>query len=541
MKAPDSTDMPGAIRDSAWSPLRSSVFTVVWLASIVGSVGTWIRDVGAGWLMTSLSTSATHVALVQVATTLPIFLLSLPGGALADVFNRRSFLLFINALLVVIAGLMGVVTATGMMTPSLLIASLFVAGIGAALAQPVTQSLTPLLVPRSQLRSAVALNSLGFNIARAIGPAIAGAILTFTSVAVIFFVDALSYVAVIAALWWWKGAATPASKGVPERFVPAMRAGVRYALHSRPLKRTVLRASSYFFFASALWALLPLIARKELGGGPAYYSALLTCVGAGAVAGAVLLPKLRSKTSTEGVMRIGMAVTIAVLVTLAFVKNQVVAAIAMSFMGAAWISVLTSANVSAQAALPDWVRGRGLAIYLTAFYGSMTIGSLVWGAVADSAGVPVALAAAAAAGLPSFALSFFKPLASAEIDLTPSMHWPEPAISAGISGSLNVDRGPVLITVEYMVEQADTKLFLDAIHEFREERLRDGALEWGVYEDMDRQGRFIEHFLVGSWQEHLRQHLRVSRADAELQAIVVKYHKGEESPRVEHLIAPLPN
>lgn len=529
---------PASTGGSPWAPFRSTVFTVVWTATLIGNIGTWVRDVGAGWLMTSISTSSTQVALVQVATTLPIFLLSLPAGALADIINRRAFLLWVNVVLVAVAVAMGLATQANAMTPGLLIAFLLVGGVCTALAQPMQQSLAPLLVPRPDLRSAVALNSLGFNVARAIGPAIAGVIIAASSVAINFYVDAATYVAVILAFWWWKGAAKPAAEGQPENLLPAMAAGMRYAIHSGTLQRTLVRSASYFIYASAVWALLPVIARVQLGGGPAYYGILMSCVGGGAVAGAVLLPKLRGKFGTEGIMRSGMVITIAALLALALVKDQVLAAVSMAVMGMAWISILTTANVAAQTALPDWVRGRGLAIYLTVFYGAMTAGSLIWGAVADTAGVPVSLLAAAGVGMASLALAFLKPLPERELDLTPSMHWPEPAVSTEVLKEGEADRGPVLITVEYLVAPERAPEFLAALREFKPERLRDGAFQWGVFEDTAQPGRYIEHFLVASWLEHQRQHRRVSKADAELQAQVSRFHRGDGPPKVEHFIAP---
>jgi hypothetical protein len=345
-------------------------------------------------------------------------------------------------------------------------------------------------------------------------------------------------VAVILAFWWWKGAAKPAAEGQPENLLPAMGAGLRYATHSGTLQRTLVRSASYFIYASAVWALLPVIARVRLEGGPAYYGILMSCVGGGAVAGAVLLPKLRGKLATEGIMRSGMVATVAALLALALVKDQVLAAVAMVVMGAAWISILTTANVSAQTALPDWVRGRGLAIYLTVFYGAMTAGSLIWGAVADSAGVPVSLMLAAGVGVASLVLAFFKPLPEQELDLTPSMHWPEPAVSSGVLAEGEADRGPVLVTVEYLVAPEQTSDFLAALREFKAERLRDGAFQWGIFEDTARPGRYLEHFLVASWLEHQRQHRRVSKADAELQAKAGRFHRGDSPPKVEHFIAP---
>nr|WP_207185960.1 MFS transporter [Rubrivivax gelatinosus] len=529
---------PSPPAGSAWEPFRSRVFAVVWTAVLLGSVGTWIRDVGAGWLMTSLSASATAVAMVQAATTLPLFLLALPAGALADSVDRRRLLLGVHALMAAISLGMGLLTRAGLMTPTLLVLGLLLAGICTALVTPVLQSLTVLLVPRPQLRAAIALNSMGLNVSRAIGPALGGLLLALAGTEFNFFADALSYLFVIAAFWWWKGASARAATGTPEQLGAALRAGLRFAWHAPALRRSMLRSASFFVFASAYWALLPLIARQQLGGSPAFYGLLLGCVGAGAVLAALGLPALRRRLSAEATVRCGTAASVAVLVLLASTRQQALAAATMVLAGAAWIAVLSTANVIAQTSLPDWVRGRGLALYLSVFYGAMTLGSFVWGQTAEHAGVPAALLAAAGVGVLALALAWLRPLPDAEPDLTPSLHWPEPALSPAMAASLVQDRGPVMVTVEYRVATEHTAGFLAAVHAFAPERRRDGAYAWGIYEDAADSGRFVESFLLPSWLEHQRQHRRVSQADAALQARVQAFHLGPQAPRVQHFVAP---
>jgi MFS family permease len=542
MNALAAPSIPGPVpspEPSAWAPFRSRVFATVWVSVLLGSIGTWMRDVGAGWLMTDLSASATAVAMVQVATTLPIFLLSLPAGALADSVDRRRLVLWANLALALLALGLGLLTRAGHMSPTLLVVGLLLAGACTAILTPVLQSLTVRTVPRQHLRAAIALNSMGFNVSRAIGPAVGGFLLATVGVEFNFYADALSYLAVIAAFWWWTGASAPASAGQPERMASAMKVGLRYAWHSPGFQRTLLRAGSFFLFASAYWALLPLIARHELAGGPAYYGFLLACIGAGAVAAALGLPWVRRRLSAEGTMRSGTALSIAVLVVLATVKDRHVAAAVMALAGAAWIAVLTTANVSAQTHLPDWVRGRGLALYLTVFYGAMTLGSFVWGRLADRAGVPAALWTAAGVGVLALVVARRRPLSEAEPDLTPSLHWPELALSPSMATSLVQDRGPVLITVEYRIDPHRKADFLAALARFAPERWRDGAYQWGVYEDVTDSGRFVESFLVPSWLEHERQHHRVSHDDAELQARLREHHLGDGAPAVRHFVAPV--
>lgn len=517
---------------SPWAPLRGTTFRVLWAAALLANIGTWVRDVGSGWLMTSLSPSALAVSLVQVATTLPIFLLSLPAGVLADLVDRRRLLIALNIVLAAVSLGMAWATHAGHMTATGLVASLCVAGIATALIQPVQQSLTPLMVGQPQLlRPAIALNSLGFNVSRAIGPALGGLLIGSVGVAAAFAVDALSYLGLIAALWWWKAASTPAASGPPERFAPALRGGLRFALHAPALRRILLRAVLFFGFASAYWALLPLIARRELGGDAGYYGIVLASIGIGAVAGAVALPKLRQHLSAEATLRLGTAVTIACLLGLAASRDKLLAAAVLALAGAAWIAVLTTANVAAQTSLPNWVRGRGLALYLTLFYGAMAAGSLAWGALADALGVRPALACAAGAGALGLLIAWRKPVSDAEPDLRPAMHWPEPLLSDEHSAG---ERGPVMVTVEYLIEPAQRGDFLAALHAFAPERLRDGALQWDVFEDAAQPGRFVEMFLLPSWDDHLRQHAWVSLADAELQRAVQEFHRGPAGPKVEH-------
>ncbi len=513
----------------AWSPFQHRVFAVMWTAALLGNIGTWMRDVGAGWLMTSLSPSATYVALVQVAGTLPIFLLALPAGTLADLVNRRRLLIGVNLLLGAVALFLGVVTQMGAMTPLLLLAALLVGGVGTALATPVLQSLTPLQVPKPELRAAIALNSMGFNVSRAIGPALGGLVIAAISVPMAFYVDAFSYLLVIAALLWWKAAGTPASSETPEPFAGALVTGVRYVWHAPQLQRTLLRAASFFLFASCYWALLPLLARQQLGGGATTYGLLLACTGTGAVLGAVLLPRLRQHLSGEATVRLGTLLTVGVLGLLAVARSVPVAAVALLLAGLAWIAVLTTANTAAQTLLPNWVRGRGLAVYLMAFYGAMTAGSLIWGSVADHGGLPLAFALAAGVGVLALLLAMWKPLPEAEPDLTPSLHWPEPALQ--LDGDQD---GPVQVRISYQIDLLRRAEFLAALHELAQERRRDGALRWELYEDAERPGHFSEQFVEGSWAEHLRHHHRVTQADADLQARVQAFHIGREPPQVVH-------
>lgn len=532
--ASPSAPVPGPT-GGAWAPFRHRMFLVIWLAVLVSNTGTWVRDVASGWLMTELSPSPLLVAFVQAATTLPVFLLSLPAGALADILDRRRLLVGVQALLLLVGLALAAASHGGAMTPGLLLGLTLVGGVGAALAGPAFQSTVPELVGRAELRPAVALNSLGINLARAIGPALGGLIVATAGVAAAYLVDAASYVLVILAFLWWRREA-PARDLPPEAFGAALRTGLRYAAASAPLQRVLLRAGAFFLFASAYWALLPLIAREVLQADAAFYGVLLASIGAGAVAGALLLPRLRLAGGT--LVMGGTVLTAAVAAALALGPARWLAPLILFVAGGAWIAVLTSLNVAAQTVLPDWVRARGLALYLTTFFGAMTAGSALWGAAAQAASIEAALALAAAGGVVAgLGAARWAPLPAGEADLTPSMHWPEPATAGPIPG----ERGPVMIRVVYRVAAEDRRAFLQALHGLSRSRRRDGAFGWRVFEDAADPTRFEEVFQTASWLEHLRQHRRTTRADAALQDIVARFHQGSAPPEVRHLLAARPD
>ena len=517
---------------SSFAPLRQTLFAVLWVATIIGNTGSFIRDVASAWLMTDLSSSPTAVALVQAAATLPVFLLAIPAGVLADILDRRKFLIAIQLLLASISiGLM-LLSATGLQSVASLVALTFLGGIGAALMGPTWQAIVPELVERKDLKSAVALNSLGINIARAVGPALGGLILASLGAAFTYGIDVISFVFVVAALLWWRRPAAT-QDALSERFLGAFRAGLRYARASRELHVVLVRAFFFFALASSVWALLPLVARRMLSGGAGFYGILLGAVGLGAIGGAIIMPKLRERLSADGLLLAAALVTASVMAFLSFAPPQWAAVASLLVLGVAWITALTTLNGVAQAILPNWVRGRSLAVYLTVFNGAMTAGSLTWGAVAGLIGVPFTLLAGAA-GLVAVGLVAHRlKLPKGEFDLVPSNHWPEPLTAAPVEH----DRGPVLILIEYRIAPEDRNVFLKAISRLSAERRRDGAYAWGISEDAADPGLMLEWFQVESWAEHLRQHHRVSRADADIQAEVLRFHWGEGKPVVRHFLA----
>lgn len=522
-----------AAADAPPDPLKSPLFRALWIATIVSNVGTWMHDVGAGWLMTSLSPDPLMVALVQAATTLPMFLFALPAGALADIVDRRKLLLSAQAFGVLAAAMLAAVTFAGLTGPAVLLVFTFLLAVSAALSAPAFQAVVSELVSPAALRQAAALNSLGVNIARAIGPALGGLIIALSGPQAVFALNAVSVLGVLVVLARWRRTA-PVSHLPAERFLAALRAGARYAAGAPALRIVLARSLGFFIFSSALWALLPVIARRELQLGAGQYGALLTFMGLGAVGGAVLLPRLRG-LSVNAATGGASALFALALGGLAIAGNFAAAAAVMLIAGAAWIVMLASLNSAAQLAAPSWVKARALAIHLVVFQGAMTAGASIWGVLASRIGVPATVLIAAGGlvlCLPWLLRRF--PLSSAAQDLAPSHHWLEPELAAEVAH----DRGPVLITVEYRIDPGQSAAFARAMAPVRRVRRRDGAVSWGLFEDAAQPGVVVETFVVESWLEHLRQHERVTHADRELQDAARAFHLGPEAPKVRHLIQP---
>jgi MFS family permease len=517
---------------SSLAPFRDRAFSVLWSATVVSNIGTWMQSAAAGWLMTGLDPAPVSVSLVQVATSLPMFMFALPAGALADVVDRRRLLIVMQVAATVLVAGFGLVVYLSWATPTLLLAFTFTVGAAAASITPAWQAIVPQLVPRQHLQPAVALNSVGLNVSRAVGPALAGLIIAGWGIAAPFWVNALTTIAVIAALIWWR----PDQEGVEslpaERFFRAIGAGLRHARYNPHLRATLIRASGFFLFASAYWALLPLIARDQVAGGPELYGVLLGAIGAGAVAGAFGLPWLKRRLGPDQTVAFGTAGTVISLLMFALARHWITALAGSLIAGMSWILVLATINVSAQVSLPGWVRGRGLSIFGTVMFGSLTIGSAIWGKVAELSGLPAAHILAGVGALIAVPLLWrWKLQTGAELDLTPSMHWPTPVLTSAIEA----DRGPVLVTVEYQIRPADRVPFLEALEKLGAERRRDGGFEWEVFEDSSQEGRFLEMFKLDSWIEHLRQHERVTHADRDQQELVHQFQLAGE-PKVTHLI-----
>lgn len=520
--------------NEALSPLHHPPYAVLWSATVVTNIGWWMYTAAAAWLMTDLSSDPLMVSLVQVLSSLPMFLLALPAGALADIVDKRRLLIWAECGITVIAATFATLVWLDRITPVTLLLFTFLLGAGAAIVAPSWQSIVPLLIKRKDdLPVAVALNSVGVNISRAIGPALVGVLTVGVGVAAPFWINTVANLGSIGGLLWWRPPQTTSSRLPTERFLAAIRTGTRYARHNPPFRATLFRVLGFFLFASAYWALLPLVARTQISAGPTLYGVLLGAIGGSAVVGAMVLPRLRAKFSPNTLVAVAAIGTALALVLFGVAREPWTALAASVLAGICWITAVSSLNVSAQFSLPDWVRGRGLAIYVTTFSGAMALGSALWGALASIIGLTMTHFAAAACALLAIPLTRrWKLQGSDTIDLAPSMHWPVPIVADKIED----DAGPVLITIEYAVLPNQREQFLAALDRLSAQRRRDGAYAWGVFENMAERGNFIETYLVESWLEHLRQHERVTRADHAMEEHLHRFLISE--PTTTHLITP---
>ena len=497
---------------SAWSPLRNALFRSLWIATIVSNIGTWMHDVGAGWLMTELSSSPSMVALVEAADSFPLMLLALPAGALADIVDRRRLLIAVQVYMLIVASALGIMTLMEWTTAWVLLAFTFALGVGGALMLPAWAAIVPELVTADELPSAVALNSVAINGARAIGPAIAGVLVAAVGPWLVFILNALSYIGILAALLRWRREHEKSTLPA-ERFFSAIRVGMRFVTHTRALQIVLIRGSAFFIFASATWSLFPLIVRQELQRGPEIYGLLLTCIGIGAVAGAILLPRVRAMVSRDTLVAGASALYALAALSLAHLPYIPLLAVAMVATGVAWISILSALQVSAQMTLPAWVRARGLAAFVVVFMGGMAIGSILWGQVATRIGIPAALTVAALGTWVAIVLTWkFKLGHHQVLDFRPSMDWPMPLLAE----TPEPDSGPVLVTIQYRVQPTKRAEFVTAMSAVREMRRRNGAYFWELFHESSDPGLYLECFMDESWLEHLRQHERASVADRQI-------------------------
>ncbi|MGW0816614.1 MFS transporter [Streptomyces viridiviolaceus] len=516
--------------NSAWAPLAARVFRALWIAQLVSNTGTWMQTVGAQWLL--VGHSAALVTLVQTASSLPVVLLALPSGVLADRYDRRSVLLAAQFAMLAVSTVLTVLAFQDALTPNLLLGLTFLLGCGTALMGPAWQAVQPELVEREQLGQAAALGAVNMNLARAVGPALGGAVVAAVGAGWVFAFNTLSYLGIAAVLMLWRRPATPRPQGREEGLLAAVQAGRRYVWHAPGVRRVLLRTALFVPGGAALWSLLPLVANRSLELGSGGYGLLLGMVGIGAVGGAFALPAIRRTLGANGTLAAGAAVFAMTLVVLATARLPWLAAAALLPAGLAWIGVLSTLNAAVQQRLPGWVRARGLAVYLVVFQGGQALTAPLWGALADALGLTASLLIGSGL-LVAGALSVRRwPLHGTDgVDPGPSDHWPAPPLVFEPGPA----DGPVLVSVTYRVAPEDWACFADRMKHVARSRRRTGALTWGLYQDGGDPDRFIENYLVASWSEHLAQHHgRLTATDRRFELEARRLLATGTAPEVTH-------
>ncbi len=519
---------------SPWAPLRRAVFRGIWLASLSSSIGSTMNDTAAVWTMSTLSSSPLLLSVMATVSAVPVFFLSLPAGALADVFERRRILLVAQSWMFAVAAILSGAAWLGAVRPWVLLAVAAALGIGVAFNTPAWGSIMPDLVSREEMPAAVTLGSLSLNISRAIGPALAGVLIASLGSAVCFSLNAASFLVVLLTIKRWH----PERKPGPlrgERFLGAIGAACRYVAHAPGMRTVLARTFAFVFFGVAVTSLLAVQATHRLHLPASQFGLLMGAFGCGAIAMAVAgLPRLRARLTPDALMRVATGALGAVLLAM-IAANHLILLLPVTFAGgAAWIAGISNLSVAGQAAMPPWARGRMNALSVTVMQGSIALGGLTWGQVTSSAGLTVALALAGGGLLATLLLATKFPLQlpySLNLDAAGSIAahaFPEPP---------NPDDGPIVVTVEYLIAKAQAAEFLAAMNPLRLHRLRDGAVRWSLAQEIAEPTRFVEEFTVESWAEHLRQHERLAISDREIHARAHSYHVGAEPPRVQHFIA----
>ena len=518
-------------KSSTWAPLRLSVFRWLWVASMVSNVGTYMQTVGAQWFLINTAHAAVLVALVQTADMLPDVMFGIVGGVLADTLDRRRLLVAVQAGLVVATSALAGITLAGLLTPAMLLVLTFVIGTGSVLGIPAYQSLVPELVPRDQIPAAAQLSSINVNLARAIGPAIAGILIVYIGVGGVFVIDAATFLfyGLVVALWR-QGSDTPPRAS--ERFVSALRAGGRYVRYAPVVRRILFRAALFLVPGSALWALLPLVASSRLGLGAGGYGLLLGALGIGAVAGASVLSKVRAALSPNALIALTGATFAAALAAVILVRSTVLVVIVLLPAGMAWVGMLATVNTLLQLFLPTWVRARGLSVYQMVLFGGQGLGALAWGLIADSFGLTVTFVLAAGMMAATAASVRFWPLVDTSGMDRRSVVRPDPNLEA----ETDAGSGSVVVRTTYSVSPENELEFLRAMAKVRGSRLRTGATQWGIFRNGEAPSEFEEIFVVPSWEEHLRQH-RERMTATDLSYVEEAIALSDMPPHTWHLLS----
>jgi MFS family permease len=522
-------------RPSAFAPLRTRIFLAIWIAAMTSNIGSLIQSVGEKWQMTQLTPSTFLVALIETGTTLPILLLGLAAGAIADIVDRRRWLITTQVFMMGVAGVLSVLTFLHMITPGILFAMAMLIGIGSSLSMPAFQAIVPEILPKQDLSGGVALNSAGYNISRAIGPALGGLIVGWLGAGWAFLLNAISFLAVVVVMWRWKRQ-VPAHDLPSERFLGAMKVGFRYVRHSRPLQIILVRTTGYIWFSGVIFSLLPALAIHRLGLGSTGFGLLTSCVGAGAVFITFVLPQLRIRFSANQLLAGFTIVAVLAQLVIALEPHILIIALCLFLAGTSWLAIFSTINTAIQLSVPSWVKARAFGAYQMAWGGAMALAAAFWGAVAERLGLPAGFALSALGML--IVLFFIGRLHIAvfeeeEQDLAPHTDTPHSETS------IPLDAGPILVQLEFSIPERHKESFLEAMQQVRRLRLRDGAMRWALFEDPERTSeghlKYMECYLSSSMGEHLRQHHRNTNADRQVLARAFRLDPSGR-PVARHLV-----
>lgn len=513
--------------------LRDSFFRMLWIANVASLVGSWMHETATAWLMTSMTVSPVMVALLQTSMTLPFFLMALPAGALADIVDRRKILIAVQTIMLLAACALGALTLTGTITPVIILVLTFALAVAAAVNAPTWQSIIPELVSKDRLQSAVTLGSVAFNVARVAGPVLGGLFLALAGPASVFFVNGLSFIGVIFALFRWKYR-QPEQSLPAERFFGAIRTGVGYVRNVPQVRTILLRMAVFSFFGGSLWTFLPIIARVRLSLSPAGFGFLMCFFGIGGLAGAALLPKAGQMLRLRPLANCATLLFGASIAILSFSKLFWLTSLALVIGGIAWLVLISTYNTAVLSIVPSWVRGRVMSVFMLVFFGPFAIGSALWGFLGSWLGITATLALTAVfTGAGILATSGMQFSESHGIDLTPSEHWPQ--FTGEVEPALH--EGPILVVAEYTVDPGHAEEFLNAVSSLRTIRMRDGAFRWNLFKEAGDAHRFIESFLVESWAEYMRQQERFTVSDGGVADTVRSCQKDGEPVIVRHFVA----
>ena len=522
---------PAAEVQSPLAPLRSPVFRMLWVTWMVANTCMWMNDVAAAWLMTSLTTSPVMVALVQSASTLPVFLLGLPSGAFADILDRRRYFIITQIWVSAVAALLCVAVLSDVIGPGLLLGLTFLNGVGLAMRWPVFSAIVPELVPRAQLPAAMGLNGVAMNASRIIGPLVAGTLIAGAGTHWVFVLNAVLSAAAAIVITRWKREHIISPLG-RERLGSAIRVGLQFVVQSPRMRAVLIRVACFFLHSTALLAMLPLVARALPGGDAGTFTALLASMGIGAIFGILVVqPRLRRKLGRDEIVLGGTVLTSLATIGVAFAPNIYLAVPCMMVGGGAWLCAANSLTTSAQFALPDWVRARGMAICQMAIMGATAVGAALWGQVASVASLHIGLSIAGVSGVVvMLGVQRFLPDRSLIEDLTPSRAFKVPVVE------IAPEAGRIQVTIEYIIDPARAAEFREVMQESRRSRLRQGALEWHLQRDVVDPRLYYEQVTDESWTEHLRRFDRVTASDVALRDRKLAFHVGGSPPAIARRI-----